>query len=319
MSTPLISVIVATYFPEKEKLLATLRSIVLQKECPFEIIITDDGSKTFFQEDIRSFLDNLGCCDYQILAHEKNQGTVKNLLDGALLAKGKYVKTISPGDLLYDAYTLHDACAFMERYHARVAFGDMAVYAYTHKLQMIRLFHPVDDRIYRAEQKRYNYRKALKHQMVYADLICGAADLYERQTFCNAMEKINGVVTYAEDSAYQLFAAENTRIYKFPQKLVWYEHGTGISTNSNSPLFSRIDTDFYRFYHMLKETCPNLPFLNRTLRFWNRRLQGSKVKKLIFKFLTVDKVLFSLRRRLLIKTRRVEQDDTFFYQCTKEA
>ena len=318
MSTPLISVIVATYFPEKEKLLATLRSIVLQKECSFEIIVTDDGSETFFQEDIRNFLDAAGVRDYQILAHAENQGTVKNLLDGAYLAKGTYVKTISPGDLLYDAYTLRDACAFMERYHAQVAFGEMAVYTYTDSLQVKRQFHPVDDRIYCPEKKHYNFRKALKHQMVYGDMICGAADLYERQTFCNAMEKIAGTVTYAEDSAYQLFTAEKIRIYKFPQNIVWYEHGTGISTDSDSPLFSRIDTDFYQFYHMLKQQHPNLPFLNRTLRFWNRRLHGSKLKKTIFRLLSVDKILFSLHRRWLIKTRPAKQDDTFFYQSINE-
>ena len=318
MSTPLISVIVATYFPEKEKLLATLRSIVLQKECSFEIIVADDGSETFFQEDICSFLDAAGVRDYQILAHTENQGTVKNLLDGACLAKGTYVKTISPGDLLYDAYTLRDACAFMERYRAQAAFGEMAVYTYQDTLQAKRLFHPVDARIYSPDRKRYSFRKVLKHQMVYGDMICGAADLYERQTFCDAMKKIAGTVTYAEDSAYQLLTAEKIRIYKFPQNLVWYEHGTGISTDSDSPLFSRIDTDFYRFYQMLKQQYPKLPFLNRTLRFWNRRLHGSKLKKALFRLLSVDKILFSLHRRWLIKTRPATQDPTFFYQCINE-
>ncbi len=317
MSTPLISVIVATYHPDKEKLFATLRSILLQKDCAFEIIVTDDGSADFPAGEIRAFLDAAGC-SFEILAHEKNRGTVQNLLDAAKLAKGVYVKTISPGDLLYHDRTLQQACEFMQQHGARVAFGDMAVYSCENGLQAVRLFHPVDHRIYNPESKRYNFRKVLKHQLVYADLICGAADLYEKTAFCEAMETIREAVTYAEDIAYQLFTAQKVRIYRFPQKLVWYEHGTGISTNADSPLFSRIDTDFYRFYNFLQEHYPDLPFLKRTLRFWNRRLHGSKLKKKLCRLLAVDKVLFSLRRRLLIRLRTAEQDDTFFYACTKQ-
>lgn len=317
MSTPLISVIVATYYPEKGKLLATLRSILLQKDCDFEIIVTDDGSADFPEADVRAFLENAGC-PFEILVHPENQGTVRNLLDAAKLAKGTYVKTISPGDLLYHDRTLQQACEFMQQHNARVAFGDMAVYNCENGMQPIKRFHPADYRIYDADRKHYNFRKVLKHQLIYSDLICGAADLYERTTFCQGMEAIKEAVTYAEDSAYQLFTAQKVRIYRFPQKLVWYEHGTGISTNTDSPRFSRIDTDFYRFYNFLAQGYPDLPFIRRTLRFWNRRRQGSALKKKICRLLAVDKILFSLRRRLLTRLRPLEQDPSFFYACNRQ-
>lgn len=317
MSKPLISVIVATYFPEKEKLMATLRSIILQKDCSFEIIIADDGSDNFYEHDICDYLDSVGVCDYQILAHAENQATVKNLLDGARNAKGKYIKTISPGDLLYDAYTLHNACAFMEKYGAKVAFGEMVFY--TNEGNQLNIVHgklPCDSRLYEVYERPYNYRKVLKHQLVYSDFISGAADLYEREAFCAAMEEIQGTVLYAEDSAYQLFAAKNVRIYKVPYKLVWYEYGTGISTNTESALFSRIDQDFYNFYQMMMQKYANTPYLKRAWRFWNRRLYAGNLKKQFFRLVSLDKCIFSIRRWILRNLSEVEYDSTFFEQCT---
>ena len=81
------SVVVLSYHPDKEKLMATLRSVVMQKGVSFEIIVADDGSPDFFEADIRAVLE--GVVDYQIIAHEQNQGTVKNLLDGVKAARGR--------------------------------------------------------------------------------------------------------------------------------------------------------------------------------------------------------------------------------------
>ena len=319
MINPLISVIVATYFPQKEKLIATLRSIVLQKDCVFEVIVTDDGSDNFFENDIRMFFEKSGISNYQILSHKENQGTVKNLLDAANVAHGKYIKTISPGDYLYDQYTLRDVCEFMDHHNALVAFGDMAVFTYeNNNLKVKKIYLPGDDRIYNAKKEFYNYKKILKHQLIYSDLICGASDLYEKSTFCKAMEEIKDIVIYAEDSAYQLLTVQGIRIYKIPRKIVWYEHGTGISTCLSSPLFSRIDKDYYRFYHMLKEKYPETPYLNRNSRFWERRLNSSFLKNQFFRFMSIDKILFSIFRRLYIKTRPNNYDKTFFLECIKK-
>lgn len=317
MIRPLISVIVATYFPEKEKLMATLRSIVSQKDCSFEIVIADDGSDNFYEQDIRHYLDGIGVCDYQIFAHAENQGTVKNLLDGARVAKGKYVKTISPGDLLYDAYTLHNVCAFMEKHGAKVAFGDMVFYTNeNNQFKIIQRKFPCDNRIYEVSEKPYNYRKVLKHQLIYSDFISGASDLYERETFCAAMEEIQGTVLYTEDSAYQLFAAKNMRIYKVPYRIVWYEYGTGISTNTESALFSRIDQDFYNFYRMMIQKYANTPYLKRAWRFWNRRMYAGSLKKQFYRLISIDKILFSIKRRWILRNLSItEYDRAFFEKC----
>ena len=40
-----VSVIVGSYRPDREKLRLTLRSILLQRESDYEIIVADDGSE----------------------------------------------------------------------------------------------------------------------------------------------------------------------------------------------------------------------------------------------------------------------------------
>ena len=39
-----ISVVVLTYNPDSEKLLATLRSVICQQDVDYEVILSDDGS-----------------------------------------------------------------------------------------------------------------------------------------------------------------------------------------------------------------------------------------------------------------------------------
>ena len=231
MAQPLISVLVLTYHPQKDALFSTLRSIVLQKDCNYEVIIADDGSGDFFEKEIRSFLDGFGC-SYQILAHPENQGTVKNIMDGMQLVRGKYVKPISPGDYLYDDTTLHDIVCFMEQRNARAAFGKMVFYNWDDGLQVKKLVHPYLDGIYRA--KRYSYQKAIKQQVVFNDFISGASAVYETETFTQALETISPAVRFAEDAVFQLFALKHIPICAIDRYVVWYEHGGGDAENEKN-------------------------------------------------------------------------------------
>ena len=310
MAQPLISVLVLTYHPQKDALFSTLRSIVLQKDCNYEVIIADDGSGDFFEKEIRSFLDGFGC-SYQILAHPENQGTVKNIMDGMQLVRGKYVKPISPGDYLYDDTTLHDIVCFMEQRNARAAFGKMVFYNWDDGLQVKKLVHPYLDGIYRA--KRYSYQKAIKQQVVFNDFISGASAVYETETFTQALETISPAVRFAEDAVFQLFALKHIPICAIDRYVVWYEHGSGISTQKTAQSFTRIDWDFYRFYHHMDMLFPQNPYVRRACALWELRKDG---KRNLAAKLRLDKLLFSLRIRLRRKTLKTPHyKDDFFRQC----
>lgn len=312
MTTPLISVLVLTYHPQKNALFSTLRSIVKQKDCNYEIIVADDGSPDFFEGAIRSFLDAHNCT-YQILAHKENQGTVKNILDGVKLARGAYVKPISPGDYLYDDTTLRDIGLFMEQHQAKAAFGKMIFYACEPDFYVKNLTHPILPGIYEAE--RYCFRKAAKQQLVYSDFISGASAVYETATFRKALETIAPAVRYAEDSVFQLFALENTRIYALPRYIVWYEHGSGISTKQTGQAFTRIDWDFYNFYQLMAKLFPKNAYAQQACHLWELRKDGAR-KKLLAAKLRPGKLLFSLRVRLGRKALKTPHyNDEFFRQC----
>lgn len=318
MSEPLISVLVLTYHPQKDALFSTLRSIVLQKDCDYEVIVCDDGSGEFYQPEIREFLDAHGT-SYQILAHEENQGTVKNILDGVKAARGTYIKPISPGDYLYDAFTLRDIGIFMAQHEAKAAFGRMVFYACDPDLTVKNLTHPVLPEIYGAEKTAYPYRKALKQQSVYGDLICGASAIYEKTAFAQALETVAPGVRLAEDTVFQLFAAENTRIWHLDRLVVWYEHGTGVSTQKPAQRFTRIDEDLYRFCFLMAERFPNDPYIKRACHLWQLRKDGSRLQNLLAK-LRPDKLVFSLRVKCRRKSLGIPQyNDEFFHQCHRAA
>ena len=315
------SVIVLTYQPEKLKLLSTLHSIVLQKNARFEVIITDDCSPNFFEEDIHNFMQRHGFNHYKIIAHEHNQGTVKNFLDGVRAATGKYIKGISPGDYLYDENTLAEMHTFLEKHDAKAAFGDMVFYAKGKSLEIFPYRHPGDDAIYLPDSREYSLRKATKHLVVYNDLICGASMIFERNTFLDGLETIKETVVYAEDTVMQLFVLQGIRIFRMPRYVVWYEYGSGISTNAQLGFSKRISDDFYRFYGLLKERYPANRFVRRAYRKWTVMQKGNPVIKISYRLVCMDQNLFSLRRRIKLKYyqpkpfncaafRRIEEEDS---------
>lgn len=315
MSEPLISVLVLTYHPQKDALFSTLRSVALQKDCDFEVIVCDDGSGEFFREEIEDFLKSHRA-DYQILGHEENQGTVKNILDGAKAARGAYIKPISPGDYLYDAHTLRNIANFMEKQDAAAAFGSMVFYSCEPDFAVKNLTHPLFPEFY---DRKECPCKALKRQAVYGDLICGASAVYERTALIRGLEAISPAVRLAEDTVFQFFSAEGTRICRIPQTIVWYEHGTGVSTQKTTQTFNRIDWDFYRFYFAMAEKFPKKASIRRACRIWQHRKDGNRIGQLMDK-LRPDKFFFSLRGKLRRKTLTPPTyNDEFFRQCHRAA
>jgi len=185
------------------------------------------------------------------------------------------------------------------------------------ELTVMNLTHPVFPEIYGAAQTRYCHRKALKHQAVFYDLICGASAVYEKETFAKALRDISPAVRLAEDTVFQLFAAQNTRIFYMDRLLVWYEHGTGVSTQKTTQRFTRIDEDFYRFYFLMAERFPREQFFKRACRFWQLRKDGNG-KGLLLAKLRLDKCFFSLRVRLRKRKLTIPQyNDEFFRRCHK--
>ncbi len=99
MSNILFSVLLVTYNSELSDIFKTLTSIINQEFEHFEIVLSDDGSEDNKFKQIEEFMKEHKFFNYKMVGHDKNQGTVKNLISGLENCSGKYVRDFGPGDM----------------------------------------------------------------------------------------------------------------------------------------------------------------------------------------------------------------------------
>ena len=74
------TVLIVTYHPDWKKLLVTLDSVMAQTFKDYEIVVSDDGSEENCFDKIETYFKAHQFANYTLIPHEKNQGTVKNLI-----------------------------------------------------------------------------------------------------------------------------------------------------------------------------------------------------------------------------------------------
>lgn len=294
-----VSVIVLTYFPDKAKLLKTLKSVLMQKNISYEILIADDGSDNLYQEDIEKIMKEYDFTDFKFVTHDKNQGTIINFYDAVKLAKGKVIKPISPGDYFYSENTLFDVCKFMSEYEADVAFGNLIYYSFDDELIVLNKKQPILDRPYYC-YKNYNSKKVAKALVKYSDFICGASIFYKSSVLLEGLSKMVGTVIYAEDAITQMFALEGKRIIKINDYAVFYEYGTGISTSS---VFgpNRILEDFIRFYNLLSGMFPKNRHIKSAIKKFDLIIRNKKLSYYLYRLTMVDNNFYSIKQKFALK------------------
>ena len=235
-----ISVCVLSYQPDYEKLFATLTSIVQQVHCSFEIIIGDDGTPNFPQEEIELWLRQQGCRDFTILHSTENHGTVRNMMQMLSAARGRYIKAISPGDYLYCNDVLGKMLRFMEQEHYAVAFGRACYYHHAgSSYQLLDTMSPLNLGIYEAK----DYDAVKKACVIYGDFILGALLMGERRMITAYTNEIVGHIIYGEDTIYLRMLADGIPIGFWNHNFIWYEVGTGISTKGGDAWRKRLGKD----------------------------------------------------------------------------
>lgn len=104
MDHQLISIVLITY-RTFDYLYETLDSIFIQDYPAIEIIITDDGSPEFPEENIKAYIENnkkSNIKQFKVLHNIHNVGTVKNINNGINNSNGEYIKIIAGDDVYYD-------------------------------------------------------------------------------------------------------------------------------------------------------------------------------------------------------------------------
>lgn len=225
MERPNISAVVVTYKPDIEKLKRTIESVIKQKRLKVELVICDDGSPSFPEDEIKNYCEKLGFYNFVIVANSKNKGTVKNIQTGLLRASGKWIKLLSPGDYLINSQILYKWVEFMEE--NRVVFSFSNVVYYTSGSIDGKLSYecsPQNTHLDSFHSLRRNY-------LINDDLPIGAATLVSKDVLEKYIGEITDKVIYAEDNCYRLMIYDNVPTGFFPNKTIYYEVGCGVSTS----------------------------------------------------------------------------------------
>lgn len=249
-----VSVIVLTYNPDLFKLEMTLSSLICQKNVNFEIIIADDGSEFFPKDWIDSFfVTNMMNTRYSYSILNKNQGTCINVFEALKKCKGKYVKLISPGDLLYNETTLVNWYEFNEKNCSLLSFGKIVNYRITDKgIELVKA--PALPRNLFVYSKKMSKEIAIVNAILLGDMPVGVAFLVDKNIMIYYMSQIVNKVKYAEDFSYRLMLLDGIEMNFYDCSTVYYESNTGISTSREEKWKKLLQDDLYSFNSIIAVT-----------------------------------------------------------------
>lgn len=248
------SAILVTYYPDWDKVKLTLDSILHQSFRDYEIVVSDDGSPENCFDKIEEYLKDNGVTHYTLLSHEKNQGTVKNLLDAVKHSKGTYIRDFGPGDLFYNEESMQQVYDFLEKSKAEGCFGLMRGYCRQEDgtIKFVEFPHPFDLTAY----IKNDTKRIQKNLILYRDNASGACTCYRRDYYEEYLTKLLSVVIYTEDIFQVLAGIEGRPLQFFPDYLVWYEADSGVSTQKKSSFSEKLALDVEHFYMYLYEKYP---------------------------------------------------------------
>ena len=280
-------------------------SIVKQKDCDFEIVVSDDGSEENCFVEIIKYFEERGFSDYSVILHEKNGGTVRNTLDAVGIANSKYVKLISPGDALVSSDTINAWSRYLKQSGRQWSFGDALYYRRTD-----------DDRL--DFIKRYCNPQVvdcyLKHDDVtcrmnyvaFDDIALGASVLCDRELMLRYLRKIVGKVVYAEDNTYRIMAFDNILPEYFPQKVVVYECGYGVSTSGDDKWSQKIRADWENTDEIMLAGCKDNDVIQHKIAdIYKKKYSTGKLKR-FRKLLDGGQLRMTLVRRFMPRMSETE-------------
>lgn len=277
-----VSVIVLLYNPNLSKILITLKSILNQRNVDYEILISDDGSEKDYFGEIIKLMESHNYQDYKLIKNSRNVGTVKNIIGALKEAIGEYVFLSSPGDLLYDSTTLFDFYEFSRSNNAKIVFGN-AVY-YNTDNDKINILTSSNSPISAESYKRNNSQLEMYTSFVFGNYILGASYFREREIALEYFTAIQSFAKYVEDTTSSILAlADGIKIMHNNRNIVWYEHGTGISTSGNNKWENIIRNEINAAMNSVKKNKPDDAVTDKAIKVMNTNGALNKILVLLNK------------------------------------
>lgn len=246
-----VSVVVLTYHPDKQKLMQTLASIIMQKDIKLQIVVSDDGSPVDYFDFLEFWFKEIGFEDYKMVKNLQNAGTVKNVRNGLSACNGQYVKLISPGDFLAYETVLSQWIMFLRNSDSKWSFAD-AMYYYVEDGVFTPTKSVANPQVISCYQKK-NPGKCRKNYLFNSDICLGAATLCERNVLTEYIELIHEKVVFAEDNAYRVMVRDDIIPEYFEKNVICYEFGSGISTAKNDKWKELLGRDWEATISIMKE------------------------------------------------------------------
>lgn len=254
-----ITILVLTYNSGIKNILKTLKSVIEQKKVNLELIISDDGSTFFELEKINNFFIINDFDQYRILDNKINRGTVNNIKYALQFVRTQYVKFISPGDYFVNEYSVRDALDYFEKSDYQIAFG-RALYYSSENSEILNQFSPFNIFPYKYRKFLGTYRKNIyiRNQIKYLDTFLGAS-VISRTNICKKyIDEICQDIRLAEDTMYLLMIADGIEFGFINEAFIYYEYGTGVSTDLNNKNYNRVFEEVKIALRLIKEHHPEL-------------------------------------------------------------
>lgn len=279
-----ITVIICTYNPRFKQLIATLKSVVLQKNIHLEVIVADDGSQIDYFSDIKKVMKDFQFDDFQLVKNAINRGTVSNVYSALLKARGEYIFITSPGDMLFERNSLKKFYDYAKANKAEICFCDAAYYEYNGIFKSV-----CPDKNRPQKLRPFEKNASLTRQKIcclWGMGILGATYLRTRKNAFTYFSLIEGECKYVEDGTSLAFAlADQVRIYHFHKICIWYEYGTGISSANDPRWDELIAVDYSKAYTKVgiyNKKRYNDPIIDARSRLIQCKSKASKLLYMIF-------------------------------------
>jgi len=227
IKNPLISVIVLSYnnFEYYEE---CFNSILSQSYNNIEIVISDDGSNNFKQEELLTHIatnNKNNIKNVTININEKNLGVVKNYNKAISLSNGDYIFYLAIDDIFYDDMVLEDVVKYFEETGELIFTGYKDVY----DSEMNKYIKTLP------RENEVGFLKSNNPQLLYEKLCIGSFISGSNTPFSKKLIDKYGYLDeeyyYLEDyPKYLKLTRSGCNISFFNRKLIKYRMG-GVTTN----------------------------------------------------------------------------------------
>lgn len=265
-----VTYLVLTYHSEWAALRTTLISAVLQKGVRLEIVVADDGSGDFPKDKVEALFKEYDFEDYQLVLNETNRGTIANYISGLEVARGEFTKSIAPGDFLTREGLMRDWVDALRSSGREWSFADVQYYG-TEQGNMIPLPTPPFP-VYLSPYLRGDDRRARWNYAALDDSAHGVTMLGRTALKLKYARELAATGNrYCEDYIFRVMMFDGVCAAYFPETVVYYEFGTGISSGKSEVWKKRIADEFFRLGQLLLERQTDDPFQLRMQKVIRRK------------------------------------------------